>query len=63
MVIILTFGSGAIGFADDLIKQRRQRSLGLSAKVKLLLQVPLVAVAVLPGSALRRGGHEADGAL
>lgn len=45
VVIILTYGSGAIGFADDLLKQRRQRSLGLSARVKLLLQVPLVVVA------------------
>jgi phospho-N-acetylmuramoyl-pentapeptide-transferase len=45
IVIILTYGSGAIGFADDLLKQRRQRSLGLSARVKLLLQVPLVGVA------------------
>ncbi len=44
VVIILTYGSGAIGFADDLLKQRRQRSLGLSARVKLLLQVPLVVV-------------------
>ena len=46
VVIILTYGSGAIGFADDLLKQRRQRSLGLSARVKLLLQIPLVGVAV-----------------
>jgi len=40
--------------ADDLIKQRKQRSLGLSAKIKFLLQVPLVAVAVF--IALRYGG-------
>lgn len=46
VVIILTYGSAAIGFADDLLKQRRQRSLGLSARVKLLLQVPLVAVSI-----------------
>jgi phospho-N-acetylmuramoyl-pentapeptide-transferase len=46
VVIILTYGSGAIGFTDDLLKQRRQRSLGLSARVKLGLQIPLVAVAV-----------------
>lgn len=54
VVFILTFGSGAIGFTDDLIKQRRQRSLGLSAKTKLILQVPLVAIAVF--MALRFGG-------
>jgi phospho-N-acetylmuramoyl-pentapeptide-transferase len=46
MVIILTYGSGAIGLADDLLKRRRKRSLGLSGKVKLGLQVPLVGVAV-----------------
>ena len=56
VVIILTYGSGAIGLADDLLKQRRQRSLGLSAKVKLALQVPLVAVAVF--LALRYGGAD-----
>jgi phospho-N-acetylmuramoyl-pentapeptide-transferase len=56
VVIILTYGSGAIGFADDLMKQRRQRSLGLSARVKLLLQVPLVAVACY--LALHYGGAD-----
>jgi phospho-N-acetylmuramoyl-pentapeptide-transferase len=54
VVFILAFGSGGIGLADDLIKQRKQRSLGLSAKTKLLLQVPLVAIAVF--IALRFGG-------
>ncbi|OFW61057.1 MAG: phospho-N-acetylmuramoyl-pentapeptide-transferase [Actinobacteria bacterium RBG_16_64_13] len=57
VVVILAFGSGAIGFADDLTSQWRQRSLGLSARVKLLLQVPLVAVAVF--LALRYGGVDA----
>ncbi len=56
VVIILTYGSGAIGLADDLLKQRRQRSLGLSARVKLLLQVPLVGVACF--LALRYGGAD-----
>jgi len=56
VVIILAYGSGAIGFADDLLKQRRERSLGLSARVKLLLQVPLVAVACF--LALHYGGAD-----
>ena len=56
VVIILTYGSGAIGFTDDLLKQRRQRSLGLSARVKLLLQIPLVGVACF--LALRYGGAD-----
>jgi phospho-N-acetylmuramoyl-pentapeptide-transferase len=58
VVIILTFGSGAIGLADDLIKQRRQRSLGLSARTKLLLQVPLVVVAVF--IAMHWGGVDSN---
>ena len=39
---------GAIGFADDLIKLRHQRSLGLSARWKMLL---LLAIAVVVGLA------------
>jgi phospho-N-acetylmuramoyl-pentapeptide-transferase len=54
VVFILTFGSGAIGFADDLISQWRQRSLGLSAKTKLALQVPVVGIAIFV--AVRWGG-------
>lgn len=58
VVIVLTYGSGAIGFADDLLKQRRQRSLGLSARVKLGLQIPLVGVAVFLG--IRYGGADTN---
>jgi len=54
VVIVLTFGSGLIGFSDDFISQWRRRSLGLSARTKLLLQVPLVGFAVYLG--LRYGG-------
>jgi phospho-N-acetylmuramoyl-pentapeptide-transferase len=59
VVIILTYGSGAIGLADDLLKRRRKRSLGLSGKVKLGLQVPLVAVGVF----LALHYHEVDTTL
>ena len=58
VVLVLTFGSGAIGLADDLIKQRRQRSLGLSARVKLLVQVPLVVVTVFV--AMQWGGVDSN---
>ncbi len=58
VVIIVTFGSGAIGLADDMIKQRHQRSLGLSARTKLLLQVPLVVVAVF--IAMHWGGVDSN---
>jgi phospho-N-acetylmuramoyl-pentapeptide-transferase len=58
VVVILTYGSGAIGFADDLLKQRRQRSLGLSARVKLALQIPLVGVSCW--IALHYGGADTE---
>jgi phospho-N-acetylmuramoyl-pentapeptide-transferase len=54
MVLILTFGSGLIGFADDFISQWRKRSLGLSARTKFLLQIPLVGLAIFLG--MRYGG-------
>jgi phospho-N-acetylmuramoyl-pentapeptide-transferase len=54
VVLILAVGSGLIGFTDDLLSQWRQRSLGLNAKGKLLLQVPLVAIALF--LAVRYGG-------
>ncbi|HEY5527905.1 MAG TPA: phospho-N-acetylmuramoyl-pentapeptide-transferase [Thermoleophilia bacterium] len=56
VVFLLVFGNGAIGLADDLLKQRRQRSLGLSGKSKLLMQVPLVVIAVFV--ALHFGGAD-----
>ena len=49
VLFIITFGSGMIGFADDFISQWRRRSLGLSGKTKLLLQLPLSVVAVWLG--------------
>ncbi len=43
-VFVVTFGSGIIGLMDDLAKVRRKRSLGLSGKSKMGLQLVLVAV-------------------
>jgi phospho-N-acetylmuramoyl-pentapeptide-transferase len=40
-VMICALGNAAIGFADDWIKIVRRRSLGLSARYKLLLQLAL----------------------
>jgi phospho-N-acetylmuramoyl-pentapeptide-transferase len=40
-VLIAALGNAAIGFADDWIKIVRKRSLGLSARYKLLLQLLL----------------------
>jgi len=50
IAIGVTVGFGAIGFLDDLLKVRRRRNLGLSARAKLLLQV---GVAALAGTLLR----------
>jgi len=44
LVLLLMTGLGAVGFVDDLIKIRKQRSLGLSKTTKLLGQL-LVSVA------------------
>jgi len=44
VVFVLTFGSGAIGLLDDLAKVRRKRSLGISGKTKMSLQLLLVLV-------------------
>lgn len=46
VVLVLAFGCGIIGLADDLIKKWRHRSLGLNARLKLALQVPVVGVAL-----------------
>jgi phospho-N-acetylmuramoyl-pentapeptide-transferase len=44
-VVIATLAFGAIGFADDYLKMKKRRSLGLTAKQKLLGQL-LVAIFV-----------------
>ena len=49
VLFIITFGCGAIGFADDFMSQWRRRSLGLSGRTKLLLQLPLTMFAVWLG--------------
>ena len=51
MAIFVTVGFGAIGFADDYLKVRRRRNLGLTARSKVLL---LVAVAAAAGLMLTR---------
>jgi phospho-N-acetylmuramoyl-pentapeptide-transferase len=54
VLFIITFGCGVIGFADDFISQWRRRSLGLSGRFKLLLQVPITVLAVWLG--IKYGG-------
>jgi phospho-N-acetylmuramoyl-pentapeptide-transferase len=46
MAIFVTLGFGAVGFADDYLKVRRRRNLGLSARAKFAL---LIAVATAAG--------------
>lgn len=44
IALVLTFGHGLVGFADDYIKVVLKRSLGLRAREKLLAQVALAAI-------------------
>jgi phospho-N-acetylmuramoyl-pentapeptide-transferase len=46
-VFFVTLACGAIGFIDDFMKVRRQRSLGLSGRWKLLLLAAIAAVVAL----------------
>ncbi len=55
IVLAVTTAFAAIGFVDDLLKVRRRRNLGLSARLKLLLQLVVAggaaaAVMSLPSS-------------
>ena len=52
-------GFGGIGFMDDFLKVRRGKNLGLSARMKLLLQVG-VTVAIVASLAWLRGAASND---
>jgi phospho-N-acetylmuramoyl-pentapeptide-transferase len=52
LVSLTTLAFGAIGFADDYLKVKRRRNLGLTARSKFLLQV---LVAALAGAVLAYG--------
>jgi phospho-N-acetylmuramoyl-pentapeptide-transferase len=45
IAIGVTVGFGAIGFADDILKVRKRRNLGLTARSKFLLQVVVASLA------------------
>ncbi|HEX4963351.1 MAG TPA: phospho-N-acetylmuramoyl-pentapeptide-transferase [Thermoanaerobaculia bacterium] len=56
LVVLVTAAFGGIGFADDYLKVRNRRNLGLTARTKFLLQVVAgmvfaVALLVLPAEA------------
>ena len=44
-IILATVGCGLIGFADDYLKVKRRRNLGLTARAKFLSQVLVAAIA------------------
>lgn len=44
LVLLLTFGSGFIGFVDDYLKVVKKRSLGLKARVKIIGQIIIVLI-------------------
>jgi len=47
LVLLVTLLFGAIGFADDFLKVRRRRNLGLTARAKFSLQVLVAALAAV----------------
>jgi phospho-N-acetylmuramoyl-pentapeptide-transferase len=47
IVLLVTFGFGAVGFIDDYSKVTKHSSKGLSGKAKLLLEFIIAAVAVV----------------
>jgi phospho-N-acetylmuramoyl-pentapeptide-transferase len=54
-VLFVTFGYGAIGFADDFLKLSRRNTKGVSARGKLVAQVVIGLAAAAWMSALTRG--------
>ena len=58
IVILVTAAFGAIGFADDYIKVRRRRNLGLTARAKFGLQ--LLAAGLMGAALLWLPGFDTD---
>ncbi|MGH6914036.1 MAG: phospho-N-acetylmuramoyl-pentapeptide-transferase, partial [Geminicoccales bacterium] len=54
VVMVVTVGFGAVGFADDYLKLSRRNSKGLPGRTKLLLQILIAIVAALWVLALTR---------
>jgi len=54
VVILVTIGFGAVGFADDYLKLSRKNSKGLPGRLKLLFQVAIATAAALWILALTR---------
>jgi len=54
VVMLVTVGFGAVGFADDYLKLSRKNSKGLPGRQKLLFQILIAAVAALWVLALTR---------
>jgi phospho-N-acetylmuramoyl-pentapeptide-transferase len=54
LVILVTIGFGAVGFADDYMKLSRRNSKGLPGRIKLLLQILIATAAALWVLALTR---------
>lgn len=54
VVMLVTIGFGAVGFADDYMKLSRRNSKGLPGRIKLLLQIVIATAAALWILALTR---------
>jgi len=55
IVVLITAAYGAIGFADDYIKVRKRRNLGLTARSKMLLQIAAGSIMALALLVLPQG--------
>ena len=54
VVVLVTVGFGAVGFADDYLKLSKKNSKGLSGRMKLLLQIGIAVLATVWVLALTR---------
>ena len=54
VVVLVTVGFGAVGFADDYLKLSKKDSKGLSGRIKLLLQIGIAVLATVWVLALTR---------
>jgi phospho-N-acetylmuramoyl-pentapeptide-transferase len=64
-VLLVTFGFGAIGFIDDFRKVTKQRSDGLSSRMRLLLEflVAMAAVLIMLAAQWQRNGEAEAGVV
>ncbi|MFD1720808.1 phospho-N-acetylmuramoyl-pentapeptide-transferase [Amnibacterium endophyticum] len=63
LVLLLMVGLGGVGFVDDFLKTRKQRSLGLGGWAKIFGQVLVATLFALLALQFPRTGTRSDGAV